>query len=108
MLTNVSSADYLITGDAVQQKESVQGVDKKALAKEIYSKVAEFTDSAEISPLAKELLQRDEDIKKFTSLALAHHLTDEEQTSIAKFLENQDIADSMQDDSDLMSFLFSL
>lgn len=117
MLSNVSSTDYLITGDHVQEKDNVQEIGKKAGVKNIYAKPAEFSDSLEISDEAKELFQREKDIEKYTSMVLESPLTSEENEKIQKliremlqkgeFIDNSDIAKALQMDQDLMGYLLS-
>ena len=113
MLKNVSSADCLITGDTVQQKENVQGIEKNTSAIKPYSKPAEFTDSLEISEQAKALFQKEKDVEFFTSKVLESPLSNKESEAIMKliqegeFIDNQDLAEALQGDGDLISYLFS-
>jgi len=113
MLTNVSSADYLITDESIHQKEKLHGIDKKAEQVNIYAKNSELSDSLEISEKALELFNKEKDIKKFTSLALDSPLTGEEYAKImeliqeGEFIDNKDLAEALQGDVDLMRYLFS-
>lgn len=117
MLTNVSSIDYQITGDSVQEKDNVQEIGKKAAVKNIYAKPAEFSDSLEISEKAKELFQKEKDVEKFTAMVMNTPLTGEESAKIqqliremiqeGEFIDNGELAKALQSDYDLMSYLFS-
>ena len=113
MLTNVSSADYLITGDSIQHKENVQETGKSKTPVNIYAKPAEFNDSFEVSEQAKRLFEREKDIQFFTSKVMETPLRNEELSAIMKliqeseFISNADLAEALQGDSDLMKHLFS-
>lgn len=113
MLSNIS-ADYLITGDSVGQNENVQGVEKKQQsAASIYAKPAEFDDSLEISEEAKQLFQKERDVEFFKSLAMEAPLSTEEMGKIMRLIQegelidNKELAEALQQDSDLISYLYS-
>lgn len=112
MLTNVSSADYLITGDSVKEKENVQGVEKKASQVNPYTKSSELNDSLEISDQAKSLFQREKDVGFFTRMVLDSTLTSNESEKImqliqeGEFIDNQELAEALQNDDDLLRYLF--
>ncbi len=113
MLNNVSSADYLITGDSIQQNENVQGLEKNPNSLNPYAKPEEFSDSLEISDKAKELFQKEIDVKFFTSMVLNSPLSSEESASImelireGEFIDNRELAEALHDDSDLVKYLLS-
>ncbi len=113
MLTNVSSADYLITDESIHQKEKAQGLEKKAEPTNIYTKNSELSDSFEVSETALELLQKEKDIEKFTSMVLESPLSGKESAKImeliqeGEFIDNQELAEALQGDTDLMRYLFS-
>lgn len=113
MLTNVSSADYLITGDSVQQKENVQGIGKSASPINIYTKQAEFDDSLEISDEAKNLFQKEKEIQYYSSMVMESAMSSDETAAILKliekgeFIDNKDLAEALEGDQDLIRHLFS-
>lgn len=113
MLTNVSSADYLITGDSVREKDNVQSIGKTALnALSGYAKETDFSDSLEISDEAKSLLQKEKDVQFFTQMSLDSPISEDETAAImqliekGEFIDNKDLADALNWNQDLMRQLF--
>ncbi len=111
MLGNITN-DNLITGPSVNQSEHIREIEKEGNSKNPYVKSAEFNDSLEISKEAKELLQKEQDIEFFTSLALESPYTNEDFNAIleliqkGEYIDNKDLAEALESDNDLLNYLF--
>jgi|GEM_PF-1914697 len=111
MLGNISN-ESLISGNSINQNENINGVEKKEETKNPYAKTVDFDDSLEISEKAKELLQKEKEIEFFKSMVLDTPNSKEELNAILELIregdviDNKDLADAMQADQDLLSYLF--
>lgn len=111
MLGNISN-ENLITGNSVDKNENVLGAEKTEEKKNPYAKTVELEDSTDISEKARELLQKEKEIEFFKSLVLDSPPSREELNAImelissGELIDNKDIAEAMQADDDLLSYLF--
>lgn len=111
MIEHISNNDILANTSIKQQE--LQAIEKKAVVKNPYLKLVDFTDKSDISNEALQLFERDRDIQKFKSLVLDSLDSTETNSEVAsmfessnEYLSDDDLADLLLKDSEFMNMLF--
>jgi len=111
MLNHVTNGSDLYTNTNIKQQKEVLGVDKRELQKNPYTKVDGFMDQSEISELAKKLFEKDKEVQKYCKF-VTEGLDENSGTEIVdlinsgKYLNNEELADSLLENRDFVD-LFS-
>ena len=112
MLNNIGS-DSLINGSLIQQSD-VSGVERRLSATNPYAaNKNELIDESDISSEAMSLYQKDQEIQKYKDMVMDSLYSDNGIEDIKNLVQSgnfnindEDLASSMMDDFDLVSYLF--
>jgi len=112
MLNNINSNDGIVNS-LIKQQEEVNEIDKKSVSRNPYKKSTELIDESLISQEALKLYEKDREIAKYKSMVLSSLASGDGSKEVANLLQNgkyevsdDDLADSMLSDSDLLNMLF--
>ncbi|MFH0701928.1 MAG: hypothetical protein V2B14_00115 [bacterium] len=114
-IISTNNSDFLINSSIKQQE--LTGIEKKTASKNPYLSQAEFADKSDISKEALNLYEQDKDIEKFKKMVLDSLDDDSDISDIKEIvnllidkkyvISNDDLAQSMLNDGDLVDLLFS-
>jgi hypothetical protein len=112
MLNNINSNDGIVNS-LIRQQDEINEIDKKSVSKNPYKKNTELVDESLISQEALKLYEKDREIAKYKSMVLSSLTSGDGSKEVANLLQNgkyevsdDDLADSMLSDSDLLNMLF--